>query len=361
MRHLVYFAVVTVLLLTGCVPTPEISTLTKNTMPSLTSTKILLPTATKFLTETPIPPTATVLVPTVPSYTLTATLLNFASFLTAQVSWNVCEGADEPYYEKDISPDGKWLVVACDPNDPSKFNGAKVVKLDDSAIWEVSFYDSYGVFQKNELPPDGIKEGQMGVTHWTKDGNYVYLHPYFCCADAPEYLFFNYFNNALALYRLDLRTGKITPTLQPYTDNIFAGYYVSFSPTDEYLTYVASDSPRDVHVYNLQTGDVFTVTVDKQYIASGKFSWSQDGNKAIFMAVKSGWSDWETSVSNGISYFLLDLKMQSSLHLFDQQDMYRVGWTSDGNIILHNTSGKDDLLYNFQNNRFAVVTSTPSP
>jgi hypothetical protein len=59
---------------------------------------------------------------------------------------------------------------------------------------------------------------------------------------------------------------------------------VSFSPTDKYLVFVASDSPRAMHAYNLQTDDVFTVTVDEQYVASGRLFWSQDTDKAIFMA-----------------------------------------------------------------------------
>jgi WD40 repeat protein len=200
----------------------------------------------------------------------------------------------------------------------------------------------------------------MSVVHWTKDGNYVYLRPFFCCADAPEYVFFNYFNKTLALYRLDLRNGKLTATLQPFTDNVLAGYDVSFSPADKYLVYVASNNPRDVHIYNLQTGDIFTIMIDDQYDASGNLEWSQDGNKAIFMAAKSGWGS-ETPISNGISYFLLDLKTRSSLHLFDQQDMYRVNWTQDGNIILHEASGENGLLYDFHHNGFKIVTPTPQP
>jgi WD40 repeat protein len=172
--------------------------------------------------------------------------------------------------------------------------------------------------------------------------------------------FFNRFQNSLAIYRIDLRTGKIAATLQPFHGDVIPGYAVSFSPSDKYLTYVISDSVRDVHVYNLQTGDIFTITIDTQYDASGKFEWSPDGNKAIFVAAKSGWGS-ETPINNGISCFLLDLKTRSSNHLFDQQDMYRVSWTQDGNIVLHDVSGDNGLLYNFQSNTFTSVTPTPAP
>lgn len=201
----------------------------------------------------------------------------------------------------------------------------------------------------------------MQVVHWTKDGHYAYLVPYFCCADEPENIFFNYFQNTLALYRLDFQTGKITTTLRLFRGDVFSGYNASFSPTDKYLTYVISNSPRDIHVSNLQTGGTYNLTLDNSYIASGNFVWSQDGSKAICVTVKSGWSGWDKSISNGISYFLLDLKTKSSNHLFDQQNMYRVSWTQDENIVLHNVSGDNGLLYDFQYNTFVVVTPTSQP
>ena len=360
MKKTFYFAVVITLLLSGCSSSTEVSvpTSTNAIVPSEISTTTQPPTTTKAPTQTP-----TIIMPisSTPISVTTAPPTGISSILTAQASWNVCDGAEEPLYKKDLSPNGEWLAVVCDPNDSLKFNGTKIVSLDGNIIWDVSFYDAYGVFQKNEFDPDGIRRGTMSIVHWTNDGNYVYLRPIFCCVDAPEYVFFNYFNNALALYRLDLRSGKITPTLQPFNDNILAGYYVSFSPTDKYLAYVSSDSPRDVHLYNLKTGDVFSIVIDEQYVASGNFSWSQDSNQAVFVGVKAGWSYYDASVENGVSYFLLDLRTQSSIHLFDKQDLHRVSWMQDGNIILHNPSGGDGFLYNPQNNSFTVVTSTPFP
>jgi hypothetical protein len=206
-----------------------------------------------------------------------------------------------------------------------------------------------------------MKVGVLGVVHWTKDGNYVYLRPYFCCVDAPGNIFFNNFQDTLALYRLDLRTGKITTTLQPFKGIVFSGYSASLSPSDKYLAYVMSSSPRDIHISNLQSGDSYTIEVDEQYVASGKFSWAHNGNKAVFVAVKPGWSYYNASIDNGVSYFLLDLKTQSSIHLFDKQELHWVSWTQDDNIILHNVSGTDGLFYNLQDNKFTAVTSTPTP
>ncbi len=341
---------IAVLLLVGCATSEESPTMVSIAIPSSTITPI--PVSTKPLTFTSVPYTATIVSLSTPILMPTASPTVSSSLLTAQVSWNICDGAEEPNYKADLSPDGNWLAVKC--HDTTGFIGTKISRLDGTLSWQVSFYETYGKFQE-------MNDGDMQVVRWSKDGNYAYLVPYFCCADAPGNIFFNYFQHTLALYRLDLRSSKLTTTLQPFKGDVFSGYNTSLSPTDKYLTYIISNSPRDIHISNLQTGDAYTLTVDEPYIASGNFVWSQDGNKAIFVAVKSGWSDWNTSISNGVSYFLLDLKARSSIHLFDQQDIYRVSWTQDGNIILHSVSGHDGLLYDFQTNTFITVTPTPGP
>ncbi len=340
-----------VLILVSCAPL-AVSPVSVSTSPSpLLSTITSIPIST----QTQIPKsistiqTTTLLVNPSPTPTIMPTKL--IPLLTAQAYWmNVCAGATEPDYEEDLSPDGNWIAVKC--QDKSGFIGTKISRLDGTLSWQVPFYETYG----KSL---GMNVGEMHVVHWSKDGNYTYLVPYFCCADEPGNIFFNYFQDTLALYRLDLRTGKLTTTLQPF-GNVFSGYSASLSPSSKYLTYVISNSPRDIHINDLQTGDAYTLTIDLQYIVSGNFEWSSDGTQAIFMGVKFGWGS-ETPISNGISYFLLDLKTKTSNHIFDQPDMDQVSWTQDGNIILHNVSGKDGLLYNLQNNTFTVVTPTPSP
>lgn len=200
MKKTIYFAVVIALLFSGCASSTEIPVSTPasnvDVVSSETSTTIPSPLATDAPTQTPISPTITMPVSSTPIFVTTAPPTGISSLLTAQATWNVCDGAEEPLYKNDLSPNGEWISVACDPHDPSKFNGAKIVKISGDVIWDVSFYDIYGIYQ------NGMRAGQVSVTHWTKDGNYVFLHPYFCCVDAPEYIFFNYFNNALSIIGL---------------------------------------------------------------------------------------------------------------------------------------------------------------
>jgi len=351
------YLLVMVLLMGSCAPSTESPTSVYVATQPIISTITLIPTTTKLPTFTLTVPTATISVTPTPSYASTVTSPEFGLFPT----WRICDGAIKPNYENDLSPDGNWLAVSCQPADLSKFVGTKITQLHGTTIWEVSFYDLYGIYQKSTVLPEGIQDGEMQVVHWTMDGNYVYLNPDFCCVDVPQNIFFSRFQNSLGIYRLDLLSGEITATLQPFRGDMIPGYVASFSPSGKYLVYVIAGEPRNVHIYNLQTGDTFIITLDEQYIASGLFEWSQDSKRAIFVAAKASWSDWETSISNGISYYLLDLKTLSSLHLFDQPDIYRVSWTQDGNIILHQASGEDGLLYDFQSNTFTVVTPTPKP
>ncbi len=359
MKKFAYIFII-ILLLVSCSPSTELPVTIYTSISPLPSTATSIPASTKTLVTIPVTQTATILVTSTPSQTLTVTPPNFNSFLTASAIRGACWGAQDVHYE-DLSPDGNWFAVMCQPNDPSEFYGTKIVNLNSDVVWDVPFYETYGIFQKNAAPPDGIRKGQMQVAHWTNDGNYVYLEPYFCCADSPQNIFFSFFADTPALYRLDLRTGKLTVTLQPFIDDIFADYYTSFSPNDAYLVYVIPSSPREINFYDLQTGNTFTITVDEKYIASGRFSWSPDGNMAIFIAVKSEWSYGQNPTKDGVSYFLMDLKERKSIRLFDKEDIYEVSWTQDGNIILHEVSGKDGLLYNFQNNEFIPVTATPRP
>jgi Tol biopolymer transport system component len=179
--------------------------------------------------------------------------------------------------------------------------------------------------------------------------------------DIPEDVFFNYFLTAPALYRLDLRKGKVTTTLSPFSGGILPGYNASFSPTDRHLAYVASNDPRVVNVYDLQSGEIFTITVDEQYIASGNFTWSKDGNQIVFMAVKYGWPHEERLGANGVSYFLLDVGEHTSLHIFDQEEIYPISWTEDGNIVLHRIYDGETLVYHLKRNKFTSITPTPLP
>jgi hypothetical protein len=299
-------------------------------------------------------PIATSRPPTVESVSTSIPIV----FPTQGSSW--CHEDIELPNRKSFSPDGLWLAIICKSDHMDDLTYTKILRLDNTLSWEVPFYETFGVYQKS-ISPEGIKDGEMRVVHWSENGSYVYLRPYFCCTDAPEDIFFNYFLNAIAIYRLNLQTGNLTIVLSPFQEDPFAGYAVSFSTVDKYLAYVDSNAPRDIQVSTLQTGDLFRIQVDQEYIASGMIRWSPDNSKLIFVAVKEGWSDWTDSINNGVSYFMVDLNSRSLQHLFDKQEIYKPIWTQENKLILDQASGGDSLLYDFQSNSFTIITPTPHP
>lgn len=287
---------------------------------------------------------------TVPTPGISSRTIDLAATADATVNWRVCDGAELPNLSTDLSPNKEWLIVNCNPNPPTDV-ATKVLRLDGTALWDVSFYGTFGAVSD-------ITNGEMKVAHWSNDGNYVYLKPYFCCVDAPQDIFFNYFQNSVAVYRLDLRTGEITTTLQPFPGDLFAGYAISFSPTDQYLAYVFSNHPTDLYLYAIQTDKSKTIRLSERYIASGLFAWSSDAKKVVFVAVKQGWHPYNSLIQDGVSYFMLNFETGYLKHLFDKQDIYKLDWLSDDRLIL---SGNDLLFYDFQDNTFTVVTPTSLP
>jgi len=292
-------------------------------------------------TQTPLP---------YPTQTLNPTpnLINYQATADTVTNGRVCEGA----IIMGESPNKEWVIINCDPNPSKEKSITKVLRLDKTVSWEVSFYEIYGVHS-------GIEDGYIGSVHWSKDGNYVYLKPSFCCADAPGNIFFNYFGNSIGVYRLDLNTGELTTTLQP-TSNIFASYAASFSSRDKYLTYVHSSNSTDIHIQNIQTGELEKFSLNEEYSASGLFTWSPDDKKLVFVAAKQGWQPYDdTQPQDSVSFFMLDIETGALQHLFDKQDIYKPIWITNDKLTLNQLDGDDFLLYDFQSSSFSAITPTP--
>src|ERR1044071_9698222 len=137
--------IIIALLLTGCMSSAEAPTSDRSALPTLTAITTSVPTPTKPPTPISIAPTVIISITPTPSLTSTVIPPNLASLLTAQVSWDICNGATEPNYETDLSPDGNWLAVQC--HSVSEFIGTKISRLDGTLIWLVSFCEFYGKYQ----------------------------------------------------------------------------------------------------------------------------------------------------------------------------------------------------------------------
>lgn len=336
MRKTTFF-ILFILVLYGCTTTPE-------------NLSILTPQITKLAryTKTPLPrPTRTP--------TLTALVsINRAATANTIGNWRVCDRAEVPRLESDLSPNKEWLLVTCGSDKSTGNKITKVFRLDGSLSWDISFYEVFGASA-------GWHNGTMEVVHWTKDGKYLYIRPSLCCIDSPGYVFFNFFKNSISLYRLDLSNGRLTTTLRPTFNNLFSWYATSFSSTGKYLAYVHADNVRKIYIQNIQTGELKEISLEENYIASGHFAWSDDDKNLVFVAAKQDWKPWvDTQPQDSVSYFMFEIETGILQHLFDQHDIYVPNWVADDKISFDQLLGDKTFLFDLQNNSLLFLTPTPS-
>lgn len=312
---------------------------TEETIPITESTPIILST-----TRTSSP---------YPTQTLTPTFfpnkINYQATADLLTNGRVCEGA----IVMGISPNKEWAIINCDPNPSEVKSITKVMRLDKTASWEISFYEIYGVYY-------GIGDGYISAVHWSADGNYVYLKPSFCCVDAPENIFFNFFGNSIGVYRLNLNTGSITTSLHPLSKSIVASYAISFSSKGKYLVYSHSSNVSEVNIQNLQTSDLKILSLNSKFNASGMFSWSPDDKNLVIVATTPNWQPYGNSLSeDSVSYFIYDVESEEIQLLFNKFDLYRPSWLSNEKLEFNQLFSDEKLIYDLPSRTFMQVIPTP--
>jgi WD40 repeat protein len=298
-----------------------------------------------------IPPDSS---PTMPVATISAAqTLDAASTATVApletldaASDSAC-GSARVYSDPSLSPNQHWIAIVCEPDPQKSDTYTKIFRADGTIVWEIPFYETYG-------HSIGFHDGAMGLYHWSNDGQFAYLTPHFCCADEPENIFFNGYMTANGLYRLDLGSGKLTTTLPPVTGDVFAGYAFSFSPNDKYLAYVSPEKLNEIRVYELKTGHIEKISLEK-YDFCGKFVWAPDGKTLAFVAYRN------TSQDKGIyAYYWMSVFDWLPNKVTENQatrweETCCLRWTQEGNLMIG-----DDLLFDFSKKSLVVLPS-PTP
>ena len=257
----------------------------------------------------------------------------------------------------------KWVVIVCLPaEDYSKAGYTQIINHDGSVTWTIS-YDTF------KLPRSSHFLGASGID---KRHNYLYLRPGLTnwSGWAPLMLFG--MNNEI--YRMDLGTGEVVAILP----EIEHGYYFDSTISADYQFLVFSDSSQPNIIQVLNPTDKKTIKIielDKKYVTTGGFTWTQDGEKLIFAAGNKGWEQGQA----GISIFRLDMStfQLQALLLNDRRNLVP-WWNSDSyklwldNNILNMGSIKIDEN-DFSSNEWAIniengqvihlesPTSTPTP
>ena len=220
-------------------------------------------------------------------------------------------------YNLGLSPDGRWAVFFT-VNEKYKNDGGLIIsRLNGEKRWFIYNSDLSGDTSKT---PRGVR-----VEHWTLDGRYVYLSPDF--EEDGGYTWF--WGIVRQLLRFDLETGSRVDTKM---NKAF-----SFSPDDQYIAYRGDDG---VHIYEYEMGGkVFPVPPN--YVDFGKFTWSPDSKRVIFVVSFENLSDTR---KKGFSSYLIDLGQNTIRTIFshDLRYIYPISW-SEPDIVIYESLDESQL------------------
>ncbi len=260
-----------------------------------------------------------------------------------------CDGFPDADWQMPISTSNDlWRVKFC-KNGDTKLPYTKFIKKDGTAIWNIPFYDTYGVTQKQEGRPNGITDGRMVIAHWSPDGKYVYLKPDWCCTTIPGTVFYN----AFALYRLNLFTGELGEIIPP-------GYYsIAFSPSAKFLVF--SDG-KVFHLLNLRDNKDEQIKLDVDYIGLGHFTWSENEEQLFFVGALEGWEKNLSNPSpdnNGFSLLLLDTRKMLIKTLIKNDHrllapLDKNEWKSENELVLVDMYA-NSYIYNIDSGKLSLV------
>jgi hypothetical protein len=289
------------LLLVGCAPANVATAPTATSAPQPVVTETAqLPTA-----EPTIAPTAELIqaVPTPISATSTpdAQQQEQASVLPLVAP---CNFADLPI---SYSPDKNWVVAICQGDKPEDGLLMKFARLDGTKNWSISFNESFiQPYRQDDPNVSELLQRTFIPLHWTKKEDFVYLAVRSSNEEMP-------YQGYDALFRLDLASGKIRPTLSPAIAPIFATYDLKFSPDGLKLAYINSSvNPINIVIDDTVTGDEKTITLDARFTQGGGLVWSQDAKQLVVSVLD------ETSKNGGNSIIVYDLATMKNKYVIQQ-------------------------------------------
>ena len=150
-------------------------------------------------------------------------------------------------------------------------------------------------------------------------------------ADDEKFLYFSLdaecemiepgFISSIGVFRMDLSDGEVSEILKAsYDFDSYTGYYysASISPTGRRLAYIFNkNQPLKLNLLDLKTGEANSLLLDKKYVFGGRYQWSDDGTKLVFML--------ENIANNEhfISMTYLDISKDNSMITFIHDKEFR--------------------------------------
>jgi len=215
-----------------------------------------------------------------------------------------CNFADLPI---SYSPDKNWVVAICQAEKPEDGLLMKFARLDGTKNWSISFNETFiQPYRQNDPNLSELLQRTFIPLHWTKKEDFVYLAVRSSNEETP-------YQGYDGLFRLDLASGKIRPTLSPAIAPIFATYDLKFSPDGLKLAHINSSvKPVNIVIDDTATGETQTITLDARFTQGGGLVWSPDATKLVVSVLD------ETSQNGGNSVIVYDLATMKNKYVIQQ-------------------------------------------
>jgi hypothetical protein len=155
-----------------------------------------------------------------------------------------------------LSPNKEWAVFFSVENGTG---GLSIVNVASKKQWQISYYDITG---------ESCCDTTVVIEHWSHDGNYIYVSPRMAASGG----LFWFWRDHIQLIRINLEHGAWVDTKM--------GSSYSFSPNDKFIAYRRGAT---LVIYEFQTGNERILNIPTEYVAFGRFTWSQDSKQIIFV------------------------------------------------------------------------------
>ncbi|MBL8099072.1 MAG: PD40 domain-containing protein [Anaerolineales bacterium] len=252
------------------------------------------------------------------------------STANAQDTLEDCKGyPSNLYFARIYSPNKIWYIAYCKYPD-SNLDYTIIINTANSTSWELPFYKIWGVNQKGQYHPEGIKQGQMTITEWSKDGRYVFIEPQYCCVDGPGMIFVD----GYGLFRLELNTGDLIKIDQDASA-------FSLSPLGTELVFY-KDNSQKVYIENLETKKQIYFVINEKYEKAGIFNWSPDGKKIVFSAADENWFEDQS----GFALYIIDLDTNSLKFVVHETEIFftALNWLSNNEVLIADRLGIGEFI-----------------
>jgi dipeptidyl aminopeptidase/acylaminoacyl peptidase len=252
-------------------------------------------------TATEQPQTATVLPTSIPATsTPDARQQEQASILPLVTPCNFADQAIS------YSPNKTWIVVTCLGDRSADGTTTKLVRMDGSQKWNLSFDETYlKPYRAGDANLSALLQKAFIPVRWTKNEDFVYLAVQTTSNDKS-------YKGYDGLFRLDLSTGKSRPVLKPAIAPLSTTYAFKFSPGGNKLAYInQSVQPVAIVIIDTGTGVENKITLDNRFSQGGSLLWSPD-EKRLMVSV------FDPGKNGGNSVILYDLETMKNESILQQ-------------------------------------------